>query len=158
METLSPFTMPSTDLSPMLGAIIAGLAIILYCLHSAFSTRNLPLPPGPRKLPIVGNIFDLPPGSEWKTYKNWSRQYNSDIIHLNFARTSVIVLSSLEAVEELLERRSSIYSDRYVVFPVSHVVPEDIRPASPMLNDLMGWNFALAFMKYGDTWSVTSNY
>ncbi|KAJ7137205.1 cytochrome P450 [Mycena epipterygia] len=123
METLSPFTMPSTDLSPMLGAIIAGLAIILYCLHSAFSTRNLPLPPGPRKLPIVGNIFDLPPGSEWKTYKNWSRQYNSDIIHLNFAGTSVIVLSSLEAAEELLERRSSIYSDR---------------PASPMLNDLMG--------------------
>ncbi|KAJ7146860.1 cytochrome P450, partial [Mycena epipterygia] len=76
----------------------------------------LPLPPGPRKLPIIGNIFDLPSGFEWKTYKEWSRQYNSDIIHLDLAGTSVIVLSSLKATEELLEKRSSIYSDRYVSF------------------------------------------
>ncbi|KAJ7146858.1 cytochrome P450 [Mycena epipterygia] len=120
--------MYSIDLVPAIGAT-AGLAIILYSLHSKLNTRSrLPLPPGPRKMPIVGNIFDLPPGFEWKTYKNWSRQYNSNIIHLDLAGMSVIVLSSLEATEDLLEKRSSIYSDR---------------PISTMLNDLMGWTFSL---------------
>lgn len=37
---------------------------------------------------------------------------DSDIIHLDLAGTSVIVLSTLEATEALLEKRSSIYSDR----------------------------------------------
>jgi hypothetical protein len=37
---------------------------------------------------------------------------DSDIIHLNLAGTSVIVLSSLEATDALLEKRSSLYSDR----------------------------------------------
>ncbi|KAJ7146856.1 cytochrome P450 [Mycena epipterygia] len=132
--------MPSIDFTPAMGAT-AGLAIILYSLHRMLVTRSkLPLPPGPRKLPIVGNIFDLTPGFEWETFKDWSREYNSDIIHLNFAGTSVIVLSSLEAAEELLEKRSSIYSDR---------------PNLPMLNDLMGWDFQLANMKYGDTWRTS---
>lgn len=37
---------------------------------------------------------------------------DSDIIHLNVAGTSIIVLDTSEAVTELLERRSSIYSGR----------------------------------------------
>ncbi|KAJ7118254.1 cytochrome P450 [Mycena epipterygia] len=103
--------------------------MILYGLHSRLTTRSkLPLPPGPRKLPIVGNIFDLPKDFQWETYKDWSRQYNSDIIQLDLAGTSVVVLSSLEATEDLLDKRSSIYSDR---------------PSSPMHNDLMGWTFNL---------------
>ncbi|KAJ7118250.1 cytochrome P450 [Mycena epipterygia] len=107
----------------------AGIAIILYGLHSRLTTRSkLPLPPGPRKLPIVGNIFDLPKAFQWETYKDWSRQYNSDIIQLDLAGTSVVILSSLEATEDLLDKRSSIYSDR---------------PSLPMHNDLMGWTFNL---------------
>jgi hypothetical protein len=39
---------------------------------------------------------------------------DSDIIHLNLAGQSVIVLSSLEATEALLEKRSALYSDRRV--------------------------------------------
>jgi hypothetical protein len=37
---------------------------------------------------------------------------DSDIIHLNVAGTSIIVLSSSEAAVNLLEKRSAIYSDR----------------------------------------------
>ncbi|KAJ7142241.1 cytochrome P450 [Mycena epipterygia] len=117
----------SIDFAPAIGAT-AGLAIILYNLHSRLTRSKLPLPPGPRKLPIVGNIFDLPPAFEWKTYQDWSRQYNSDIIQLDLAGKSVIVLSSLEATDDLLEKRSSIYSGRSPL---------------PMLIDLMDWTFAL---------------
>lgn len=37
---------------------------------------------------------------------------DSDIIHLDVAGTSIIVLDTAEAATELLEKRSSLYSGR----------------------------------------------
>ncbi|KAJ7090364.1 cytochrome P450 [Mycena belliarum] len=116
-----------------------GGGTLLFALYSYWSkpSRTLPLPPGPRKLPIVGNLFDMPPTFEWLTYMEWAKKYNSDVLHLNVAGTSIIILSSAEAANELLEKRAGLYSDRARL---------------PMVNELMGWDFALAFMKYGDHW------
>ncbi|KAJ6534383.1 cytochrome P450 [Mycena capillaripes] len=98
---------------------------------------RLPLPPGPKKMPLVGNLFDMPATEEWKTYQRWSHDFDSDIIHLNVVGKSIIILSSIEATSDLMMQRSSIYSDR---------------PRLPMLNELMGWDFAMGFMKYGRRW------
>ncbi|KAJ7882316.1 cytochrome P450, partial [Mycena leptocephala] len=121
-------------------AILCATLVFGATLYHAFSRNKrstLPLPPGPRKLPLVGNLFDISADFEWEKYMEWSKEYNSDIIHLNLAGQSVIVLSSLEATEALLEKRSALYSDR-----------SDL----PMVNGLMGWDFNIALMKYGDTW------
>jgi hypothetical protein len=40
------------------------------------------------------------------------RLLDTDIIHLNVAGTNIIVLDTVEATNELLEKRSAIYSDR----------------------------------------------
>ncbi|KAJ7251706.1 hypothetical protein C8J57DRAFT_1238530 [Mycena rebaudengoi] len=40
------------------------------------------------------------------------KELNSDIIHLDAAGTSIVVLSSMEAIGDLFEQRSSLYSDR----------------------------------------------
>ncbi|KAJ7065509.1 cytochrome P450 [Mycena amicta] len=125
---------PATTNSLLLLAFLAVLAVIRR-LGKRRST--LPLPPGPKKLPIVGNLFDMPAERQWEAYHQWSQEYNSDIIHLDVAGTSIIVLDSVDAVRELLERRSSIYSDR---------------ARFPMLVELMGWHGSLGFMKYGDRW------
>jgi hypothetical protein len=39
---------------------------------------------------------------------------DSDIFHLDLAGTPLIVLSSLETTEALLDKRSVLYSDRFV--------------------------------------------
>ncbi|KAJ7648043.1 cytochrome P450, partial [Roridomyces roridus] len=100
----------------------------------------VPLPPGPKKLPLLGNLFDIPSSCEWKTYMLWSRKYDSDILHLNVAGTSVVVLSSVDVAEALLDKRSSLYSHR---------------PQLPMLVELMGWDFHLGNRLHaGDQWRM----
>ena len=36
--------------------------------------RRLPYPPGPKPLPIVGNLFSMPSQEEWLTYRKWSEE------------------------------------------------------------------------------------
>ncbi|KAJ7284532.1 cytochrome P450 [Mycena rebaudengoi] len=86
--------------------------VVVAILYLKRSSSRLPLPPGPKKLPLVGNLFQMPRHSEWETYTLWSKEHNSDIIHLNVAGTSIILLSSVQAAEDLLHKRSAIYSDR----------------------------------------------
>ncbi|KAJ7719207.1 cytochrome P450 [Mycena olivaceomarginata] len=117
----------------------AFLGLSLYLVYSLWrkKTPDLPLPPGPSKLPLVGNLFDIPSQHPWKTYIAWSRKYNSDILHLNVAGQSVVILCSKKATDALFTKRSSLYSDI---------------PSFTMISDLMGWDFNIAMMKYGDTW------
>jgi len=113
---------------------ILGL-ILAICLgvwmHRRQDTRDrLPLPPGPKKLPIIGNLLDFPSSFEWETFQAWSVKYSrclkrvymrmwcwycevdSPIIHLSVAGRSLIVLNTLESARDLIEKRSAIYSGR----------------------------------------------
>ncbi|KAJ7731602.1 cytochrome P450 [Mycena metata] len=127
--------MSSLDLPFALCA--AALVLMIYYVYRRSIRSNLPLPPGPKKLPFIGNIFDLPPESMWETYTAWGRKFNSDIIHVSLAGQSVVVLLSSTATDDLLEKRSAIYSDR---------------PSLPMYVDIIGWDFNIAVMKYGNKW------
>lgn len=35
------------------------------------------LPRGPKALPLVGNMFDMPTVQPWKEYSNWHRRYGA---------------------------------------------------------------------------------
>jgi hypothetical protein len=56
---------------------IVGLGLALYGLYSRRNRSGLPLPPGPKKLPLVGNVFDIPATHPWETYMAWSKEYST---------------------------------------------------------------------------------
>ena len=51
--------------------------------------QGLPLPPGPKGYPLIGNLFDLPVASSWLIYDKWFKTYGK-----HFNRLSRIVLNS----------------------------------------------------------------
>ncbi|KAJ3818173.1 cytochrome P450 [Lentinula raphanica] len=97
--------------------------------------QTLPLPPGPKKLPFLGNNLDMPSSFQWNTFSRWAEQFNSDILHLRIAGGDYIILNSHKAVTDLLDKRSGIYSGR---------------PHVAMLQDLIGWDRDILVLPYGE--------
>ena len=60
-------------------SIAANIPVVLLVifLMRAFlrSNRKLSLPPGPKGLPLVGNILDMPSEKEWLTFTRWGELY-----------------------------------------------------------------------------------
>lgn len=69
------------------------------------------LPPGPKGFPLVGNLPNLPKRRQFEEFYKWSKQYGP-IMYLDMAGQPFIVLSSHQAAQDLLSRRSARYSDR----------------------------------------------
>ncbi|KAK7678444.1 hypothetical protein QCA50_018504 [Cerrena zonata] len=43
---------------------------------------SLPLPPGPKGYPIIGNMLDVPSVMPWKAFQEWSKTYG-DVMFLD---------------------------------------------------------------------------
>ncbi|TFK52120.1 cytochrome P450 [Heliocybe sulcata] len=102
---------------------------------NAGSTRRLPLPPGPARWPLIGNLLDIPTVHPWKTYTDWSKRYG-DVISVTIWGQPIIVLCSAQAVDDLFNKESVKYSDR---------------PQSIVLSDIDFLNMT-GSIEYGDTW------
>ncbi|KAK8060686.1 hypothetical protein PG996_010616 [Apiospora saccharicola] len=91
-----------------------GLAIVcVLLLAKSIWTRStrLPLPPGPKPLPLIGNLHQVPKSLQWFHFYHWSREHGP-IMHLSMAGQSLILLSTNQTAQDLLSRRSAHYSDR----------------------------------------------
>ncbi|KAH9893509.1 cytochrome P450 [Cubamyces lactineus] len=87
------------------------VACILILFVKRWARDSSALPPGPRGIPILGIVRDIPQEKPWVTFSNLSKKYG-DVISFSILGQTTIVLSSASAVSDLLDKRSSIYSTR----------------------------------------------
>jgi hypothetical protein len=91
---------------------------------------GLPYPPGPRPLPIIGNVFDIPKHSSWLAYSKFSNIHGTppssadvplltkmtgSILSFRLFGQVIVILNTAKAAKDLLEKRAAIYSDRPVL-------------------------------------------
>jgi len=65
----------SFDDKDKLVLFLAFVWVALIYLKRA-SSRSLPLPPGPKPLPLVGNLLNVPRKLEWESYERWGKEFS----------------------------------------------------------------------------------
>ncbi|KAF9237853.1 cytochrome P450 [Melanogaster broomeanus] len=96
-----------------------------------------PLPPGPPPLPIVGNVRGINANAPWLAYSEWSKVYG-DLVYTRLFNQDIIIINSEKVAKDLLEDRSSNYSDRPNIVTIA----------------LFGEGFNTVFMPYGERWRL----
>ncbi|KAI0064239.1 cytochrome P450 [Artomyces pyxidatus] len=99
-------------------------------------TRNKrEYPPGPKPLPIIGNLFDVPHEASWLRYTEWANTYG-DILSVRLLGQVIVIANSAKVAKDLLEKRAINYSDR---------------PSIPFY-EMMKWDWLIATTHYSDKW------
>ncbi|RMJ17918.1 hypothetical protein BHE90_004280 [Fusarium euwallaceae] len=114
------------------------LAVMWFLLVHWRAQPTLPLPPGPPAEFLLGHARLIPKENTAATYAKWAREYDSDIIHVKSLGRSIVVLNSVEAARDVLEKKGANFCDR---------------PRFTLL-EVMGWGKTLTFLPYGRRWQM----
>lgn len=90
---------------------LLGLFLFTHVVKSVSKFKSTNLPPGPKPLPLIGNLLQVPKTSQWQTFYSWSKKYGP-VMSLDMMGQSLIVLSTNRAAMDLLSQKGSQYSDR----------------------------------------------
>ncbi|RSL63722.1 hypothetical protein CEP54_005010 [Fusarium duplospermum] len=114
------------------------LVVMWFLLVHWCAQPTLPLPPGPPAEFLLGHARLIPKENTAATYAKWAREYDSDIIHVKSLGRSIVVLNSVEAARDVLEKKGANFCDR---------------PRFTLL-EVMGWGKTLTFLPYGRRWQM----
>ncbi|ETS81249.1 hypothetical protein PFICI_06251 [Pestalotiopsis fici W106-1] len=95
------------------GAVVLGAWTLQKLFFTKQQQQQLPLPPGPKGLPLLGNIRDLPPPGvpEWRHWIQHKDRYGP-LSSVTALGTTMILIHDKDIALELMEKRSAKYSGR----------------------------------------------
>ncbi|KZT04131.1 cytochrome P450 [Laetiporus sulphureus 93-53] len=118
--------------------LLYGLAVFLIAVIWVWTTeqKSRSRPPGPKPIPLLGNMHQLPLEYQHHTFKKWSASFG-ELIHARLFRTEALILNSQRVAQDLLQNQGSSCSGR---------------PRAVLYNEMMGYHIDFAFMQYGERW------
>ncbi|KAG6539257.1 alpha-humulene 10-hydroxylase-like [Zingiber officinale] len=105
--------------------------------HKSHGKVIAPLPPGPPKLPLIGNIHQLAGANPHRTLRSLARTHGP-LILLRLGQVDLVAASSVEAVEEIIKRHDLNFASR----------PTDLTFANILAYD----GLSVAMAAYGGYW------
>ncbi|KAF9594408.1 hypothetical protein IFM89_031010 [Coptis chinensis] len=91
------------------------MVLLFRYLHAekARNTATSPLPPGPRRWPVVGNMFDLVGEFPHQTLAKLAPKYGA-VMSLQIGAVTNVIIQSSKASKEMFKNHDLIYSGRTV--------------------------------------------
>ena len=120
----------------LLQGLIVAILLTIVAINLPAQRNRRNLPPGPPRLPVIGNLHQAPTDYPWRTYQQWSKQYGP-VFSLQYGLNTIIMLGTHKAARDLLDKRSNIYSSR---------------PHVPMGGDIVSKGLRNVLMPYGNQW------
>ncbi|KAI9443587.1 cytochrome P450 [Lactarius indigo] len=114
-------------------ALLVGLVLWLVVRLAPRAFHNLP--PGPKGLPIIGDVLHIT-DQDWLASPKRRDEYG-EMMYVSALGQGVLVINSQRVAIDLLEKRSNIYSDRRRYISAG---------------DFLTMNLPLSMAPYGDLW------
>ncbi|KFY34347.1 hypothetical protein V494_06846 [Pseudogymnoascus sp. VKM F-4513 (FW-928)] len=131
-----------TVISPTITVSVACGVLALYVISRLLRGKGdrRPLPPGPKGLPVLGNINDLPKAGEpeWLHWLQHKDLYGP-ISSITVLGQPIVVINDPEVAFELMRDRSAIHSSR---------------PSQVFSCEMVGWKNATAMSPNNNTWKI----
>ncbi|KAF2119286.1 cytochrome P450 [Lophiotrema nucula] len=94
---------------------VLGAILVLGTVWHLVRRRRLPggtkWPPGPRGLPLIGRVWDIPRQHSYKRFKVWNDKYGP-LVGINIFGINHLWLASDKVANDLLAKRANKHSDR----------------------------------------------
>jgi hypothetical protein len=102
------------------------ILLFVYLAYQTASKRSSNYPDGPKSSFLLGNMLDVNVPYLPGLLTEWSRRYG-DFYAYTMASTLVIVISSLESMNELIVKRGQKYSSRPNTSPQAALITQSSR-------------------------------
>jgi len=118
--------------------LLLAVVVARVVLSGSGSGSGKKLPPGPWQLPVIGSLDHLLQGLPHHTIHDLSLRHGP-LMLLRICERTAIVVSSAEAVGEMLKGHDAAFSER---------------PSSPGIEELSRHGQGVIFAPYGDHWRL----
>ncbi|CAH1250729.1 CYP2U1 [Branchiostoma lanceolatum] len=116
-------------------ALVLVLAFLTTYWLLGAGSRQKNLPPGPRGLPLLGNLLSFRPSHLLSNLAAWRQQYG-DVFCVRIANKLVVVLNGHKAIRDALVKQPEVFSDR------------------PSVSNGHYKDEGIAMARYGEDWKV----